>query len=86
MFYISAVVRGVDIENDYLVLITQVNSEILDQVSYLVLSSISLQPSVYMTPQNIRGLMPYVMEGELTSLGQLTKRSYLPARQISSKE
>lgn len=79
-------VRGVDLENNYLVLITQVNPEILDEVSYLVLSSISLQPSVYMRPQNIRGLMPYVMEGELTSLAQFTKRSYLPAGQTTSKD
>lgn len=78
-------VRGIDSENDYLVLVTQVDQELLNEVTCLVLSSISLPPSVYMTPQNIRGLMPYVMEGELTSLAQLTKRSYIPAGYISTK-
>lgn len=83
--YFSGVVRGIDLENDYLVLITQARPEVLEETSYLVLNSISLPPSVYMTPQNIRGLMPYVMEGELTSLAQLTKRSYLPAFHTSLK-
>lgn len=71
--------RGIDLENDYLVLITQVNPEVLDKISYLVLGSVSLPPSIYMTAQNIRGLMPFVMKGELTSLARLTRRSYLPA-------
>lgn len=78
-------VRGIDLENDYLVLITQVNPELLDDISYLVLSSVSLPPSIYMTTQSIRGLIPYVMEGELSSLAQLTKRSYLPAVHTFSK-
>lgn len=62
-----------------MVLITPESIETLEKVNYLVLGSVSLPPSVYMMPENVSGLIPYVMEGELEFLGQITKRTYLPA-------
>lgn len=66
-------------DNDRLVLITPEQPTVLEDVCYLVMGSVFLPPAVYMTPDDVRGAIPYVMEGELVSLGQITRRSYLPA-------
>lgn len=76
---ILGVIRGVDLENDKLVVITPEQATVLEDVHYLVMGSVFLPPAVYMTPDDVRGAVPYVMEGELVSLGQITKRSYVPA-------
>lgn len=77
--FFLGVVRGIDLENNELILITPEPIEVLEKVYYLVLGSVSLPPSVYMMPENVSGLVPYVMEGELEFLGQITKRTYVPA-------
>ncbi|KAG5877404.1 Polynucleotide 5'-hydroxyl-kinase NOL9, partial [Gonioctena quinquepunctata] len=72
------IVRGIDLAEKTLVLMTPEAPEVLEDVFYLVVGSVSLPPSVYMTPDEITGNISYVMEGELVSLGQITKRSYMP--------
>ncbi|CAH1184917.1 unnamed protein product [Phyllotreta striolata] len=72
-------VRGVDMQNRRLVLITPEPLEVLEKVFCLVVTSVGMPPSVYMTPDGIRGPMPYVMEGTLEALAEITKRSYIPA-------
>ncbi|KAJ8939986.1 hypothetical protein NQ314_010926 [Rhamnusium bicolor] len=73
------VVRGIDVDSESLVLLTPEAPSVLEEVYYLVIVSVTLPPSVYMTPDDVKGHIPYVMKGELVSLGQITKRSYLPA-------
>ncbi|XP_023311609.1 polynucleotide 5'-hydroxyl-kinase NOL9 [Anoplophora glabripennis] len=73
------VVRGVDLESNKLVLVTPEEIKVLEDVYYLVMGSVFLPPAIYMAPDDVTGTIPYVMEGELVSLGQITKRSYLPA-------
>ncbi|XP_044259863.1 polynucleotide 5'-hydroxyl-kinase NOL9 [Tribolium madens] len=68
------IIRGVDIINNFLVLLTSHKLEILNKVSHLVLGGAVLPPSIHMTPDEVTGLMPYVMEGVLMSFGQITKR------------
>ncbi|CAH1977386.1 unnamed protein product [Acanthoscelides obtectus] len=77
--YGYGVVRGGDTSSHYVVLLTPVDPEYLEKVVYLVQGDVALPPSVYMTPDEVIGKVPYVMEGELVSLGQITRRSYLPA-------
>ncbi|KAJ8960421.1 hypothetical protein NQ318_013703 [Aromia moschata] len=73
-----AIVRGIDLESETLVLLTPANPSILDKVDRLVLGSVALPPSMYMTADDVTGSIPYVMQGDLVSLGQITKRTYLP--------
>jgi len=73
------VVRGIDLSTKELYLITPVCPNELEQVDHLILGSVALPPSVYMTADNNSGLTPYTSEGVLTSLGHIPKRSYLPA-------
>ncbi|VEN43853.1 unnamed protein product [Callosobruchus maculatus] len=77
--YGYGVVRGIDTSSDCVVVMTPVNPEFLEKVLYLVQGDVALPPSVYMTPDEVIGKIPYVMQGELVSLGQITKRSYIPA-------
>lgn len=73
------IVQGVDLNLNYLILITN-EPEILDKTTHLVLSSVTLPPSVYMTPNAAEGEVPYVSEGVLVSFGQITKRAKISAK------
>nr|CAI5827208.1 unnamed protein product [Callosobruchus analis] len=77
--YGYGVVRGIDTSSDYVVVLIPVNPEFLEKVLFLVQGDVGLPPSVYMTPDEVLGKIPYVMQGELISLGQITKRTYIPA-------
>nr|CAH7749945.1 unnamed protein product [Callosobruchus chinensis] len=77
--YGYGVVRGIDTSSGYAIVLTPINPEFLEKVLYLVQGDVGLPPSVYMTPDEVIGKIPYVMQGELVSLGQITKRSYIPA-------
>lgn len=78
IIFFVGIVRGIDINDEILFLITPEPIEILEKAFYLVLGSVSLPPSAYMAPDDVTGSVPFVMRGELAMLGQLTKRSYLP--------
>ncbi|XP_056640156.1 polynucleotide 5'-hydroxyl-kinase NOL9-like [Diorhabda sublineata] len=72
------IVKGIDNKTKILYLITPETFHVLKNVFYLVLTSVYLPPSVYMTHKDINGCIPYVMDGEYESLGRITKRSYIP--------
>lgn len=72
------IVKGIDVKTETLYLITPETFDTLKHVFYLVLTSVYLPPSVYMTSKDVSGCIPYVMEGEYESLGRITKRSYVP--------
>lgn len=73
-------IRGVDVEEEKLVLVTPESESTLEKVHFLVLTSVRLPASAYMSLGNFyTGFVPYVMSGEHSSLGLLTKRSYIPA-------
>ncbi|CAG9772887.1 unnamed protein product [Ceutorhynchus assimilis] len=74
--YGLGLVRGLDLENDYLVLLTPEKD--LEKVTHLVLTSVSTPPSLLMSANGVRGNIPFVNKGELVDFGQFTKRSYLP--------
>ncbi|XP_023022136.2 polynucleotide 5'-hydroxyl-kinase NOL9 [Leptinotarsa decemlineata] len=72
------IVRGIDLTSNNLVLMTPEAKEVLEEVYYLVTNSVYLPPSVYMSPDEITGNIPFVQEAELEYLAQITKRSYIP--------
>ncbi|XP_063930696.1 polynucleotide 5'-hydroxyl-kinase NOL9-like [Zophobas morio] len=74
------VVRGVDVATNELVLLTSTKIDTLNDVTHLVSNGVSLPPSVYMTPDDIQGPMPYVIEGLLMSFGQIPKRSRMSVK------
>lgn len=73
-------VRGLDLDNNTLVLLTPEPFERLNSVTHLVLSSVTAPPSLLMHADGVKGCVPYVSFGTLVDLGQLTKRPYLPPR------
>lgn len=73
-------VRGLDLDNNTLVLLTPEPFDRLDSVTHLVLSSVTAPPSLLMHADGVKGCVPYVSFGTLVDLGQLTKRPYLPPR------
>jgi hypothetical protein len=77
---ILGIVRGVDVASGQLVLLTSAKVEVLEEVSHLVAGGATLPPSVYMTPDDVVGQMPYVIEGVLMSFGQIPKRSRIAAK------
>ncbi|XP_030752566.1 polynucleotide 5'-hydroxyl-kinase NOL9 [Sitophilus oryzae] len=72
-------VRGIDLQNDTLVLLTPESLDELDNVSHLILSSVTTPPSLLMSVNDV-GYIPYINVGDPIDFGQFTKRSYLPAR------
>ncbi|CAH1155249.1 unnamed protein product [Phaedon cochleariae] len=77
-----AIVRGVDLCESTLKIVTPENMATLEEVHHLVVvgvSGVGLPPALYMTADEVVGHVPYVSDGRLVSLGQITKRSYLPA-------
>ncbi|KAF2898231.1 hypothetical protein ILUMI_07944 [Ignelater luminosus] len=56
------VVRAVNLSNNELYLLTPLSPEKLQNVNNLILSSVTLPPSLYMTADNKRGFVPYVSQ------------------------
>ncbi|XP_050294089.1 polynucleotide 5'-hydroxyl-kinase NOL9 [Anthonomus grandis grandis] len=80
--YGYGLVRGLDLESDTLVLITPVDIETLQNVTHLVLGSVTIPPAFIMSTGGAKGHVPYVSVGDLVDFGQLTKRSYIPAKKL----
>lgn len=51
-----------------------------EEVDHLVLGSVALPPSLYMTEDGNHGLIPYVQIGSLTGFTQMSKRSIISNR------
>lgn len=68
------IVRGVDLDEGYLVLLSEAFS-FLEEITHIVFNGVTLPPSVYMTPDEVTGLVPYVTEGMLARYGQMPKRA-----------
>ncbi|KAL1506236.1 hypothetical protein ABEB36_005633 [Hypothenemus hampei] len=82
-FYYSygvGIVRGIDLDQDVLVLLTPEKLEVLQNVTHLILSSVTIPPTLLMSAAEVKGAIPYVSKGETVELAQFTKRSYLPPR------
>ncbi|KAH1012290.1 polynucleotide 5'-hydroxyl-kinase NOL9 isoform X1 [Dendroctonus ponderosae] len=73
-------IRGMDLEQDTLVLLTPEPLERLEKADHLVLSSVTTPPSLIMSAGNVKSQVPYLSSGELIEFGQLTKRSYVPPK------
>ncbi|KAF7281631.1 hypothetical protein GWI33_004491 [Rhynchophorus ferrugineus] len=76
--YGYGVVRGIDLQNDILILLTPEPLEVLNKVNHIIMGSVTMPPSLLMNVADVKGLIPYVSVGELVEFGQFTKRSYLP--------
>lgn len=72
------VVRGVDLDSNELFLITPESSDTLELLTHLIYGSVNLPPSVYMTADDVNGVIPYVSLGTLASFSSIPKRTHLP--------
>lgn len=57
-----------------------------EEIDHLVLGSVSIPPSIYMTPDKNLGIIPYVQLGTLTGFTQLSKRSFVPVRKYEEND
>ncbi|KAF5298233.1 hypothetical protein FQR65_LT09744 [Abscondita terminalis] len=72
------IVKGINLDNQDICILTPVAPNVLQNVDTLILGSIHLPPSLLMNSGKVSGLIPYVADGILNKLGELTKRSYIP--------
>lgn len=69
--------RGVDLSSNTLYLITPLPSVNLELVDKLILGSVDIPPSFLMSRDEIAGPLPYVAQKTQSSLGHITKRSFM---------
>lgn len=81
----SGVVRGIDLSTNEIFLITPEPSNTLESITHLIYGSVNLPPSVYMTADDVNGVVPYVSLGTLTSFSSIPKRTHLPKQTTKNK-
>ncbi|KAF2905374.1 hypothetical protein ILUMI_00792 [Ignelater luminosus] len=74
------VVRAVNLSKNELYLLTTLPPKELQNATNLILGSVTLPPSLYMTADNNTGLIPYMSQSVPVTLGRIPKRSRLPAK------
>lgn len=78
MFQFLGIVRGIDLASNEIFLITPESDDSLELATHLIYGSVNLPPSVYMTADDIHGIVPYVSLRNLTSFSSIPKRTRLP--------
>lgn len=77
------VVRGIDLSTNEIFLITPELEDTLELITHLIYGSVNIPPSVYMTADDVNGVVPYVSLGTLTSFSSIPKRTHLPKQNRS---
>lgn len=72
------VVRGIDLSTNEIFLLTPELGDTLELITHLIYGSVNIPPSVYMTADDVNGVVPYVSLGTLTSFSSIPKRTHLP--------
>lgn len=79
------IVRGIDIENDSLYLLTPSDIKDLDVVNCLSMGTLAVPPSIYMTPGH-EGLVPYIQLGVPQGTSLIPKRCFRSCKSILKKQ